>query len=92
MSIQLDEQGHLEDKIRSLSIDVTTQQAQVEKLHHDVNLLYIIVQYYSITILPSKGRLLTAKDFVPLLRALSVSGVITSSQKDTLLTLTVHSS
>ena len=37
LATQLDEQSRLEDKMRGLSIELTTQQAQVEKLHHDVS-------------------------------------------------------
>lgn len=37
LAAQLEEQGRLEDKMRSLSVEVTTQHAQVEKLHHDVS-------------------------------------------------------
>ena len=39
LATQLEEQSRLEDKIRALSIDLATEQAQVEKLHHDVSFL-----------------------------------------------------
>ena len=46
LATQLEEQSRLEDKIRALSIDLATEQAQVEKLHHDVSffsfLMYLL--------------------------------------------------
>ena len=37
LATQLEEHSRLEDKIRALSIELATEQAQVEKLHHDVS-------------------------------------------------------
>ena len=44
LATQLEEQSRLEDKIRALSIDLATEQAQVEKLHHDVS-FYSFLMY-----------------------------------------------